>query len=158
MLALDLDGFLADTQGYMNQTRLSHLGFGLEQFTDWSFGHLASHGITRQRAIDLLLDVWRTDWSNVSLIDPNVPHVVNYLLRTYGGNIVTANPEPNVLSWLESHRINPNFVVVENGDKTRLPYVVFGEDNPYIEVAKKILPDEKKHANLYREWKGQSSA
>lgn len=27
-----------------------------------------------------------------------------------------------------------------------------GEENPYLEIAKKILPDEKEHAKLYKEW------
>lgn len=31
--------------------------------------------------------------------------------------------------------------------------IASGQENQYIEVAKKILPDEKKHADLYRDWK-----
>jgi rubrerythrin len=29
-----------------------------------------------------------------------------------------------------------------------------GKDNPYLEIARKILPDEKEHAAFYREWTG----
>jgi rubrerythrin len=31
--------------------------------------------------------------------------------------------------------------------------IATGQQNQYIEVAKKILPDEKKHAGIYKEWK-----
>ena len=30
--------------------------------------------------------------------------------------------------------------------------IATGEQNKYIEIVKKILPDEKKHADIYNEW------
>jgi len=113
----------------------------LEDITNWDFGlalEIIGIPIIKRKdseplgAIDYIHEAYTQTEYCISLVDPSVARVTNYLFNTFEVEIVTSNHEPNGLKIvLDSHGINTT-KFRQDAKNVTSQYTVVVEDNPNI--------------------------
>jgi phosphoglycolate phosphatase-like HAD superfamily hydrolase len=133
-LMLDVDGVLADSQQHLI-THLNEQGFqvSLNDISAYNWGNLLQKTqYSPEYLINLINELWSTDWANIPPIHDNIGEIYQQLCTMYGEvHVVTANPTDTVPKWLAKYGIRDKFLH-HKGDKTDLGFCVYVEDNPYI--------------------------
>jgi len=136
MIALDLDGVLADTMRLWIKIWKQRTGYELryEDLVEWDFWRRL--GITSQEFMRIMDEAWR-QWRYLPPTEENLSEKVS-LLKTLGRiDIVTARPKPTeeyAFKWLEYHKIPyDNYVWIGSmREKILLDYDVYIDDSPIV--------------------------
>ncbi len=115
--------------------------FSIDDYDEWG-EKFEKFGITTEDCIDILLDIWKNDYSNIELIDDkdtvtNSLEKLNFKFKT---DIVTGNPYPDKVNrWLKDNGIyeciHYDHLISIGGldcEKSDLGYDVYIDDNPYL--------------------------
>ena len=142
-ILVDVDGTIADIHTIFSSKISSdfNTAFSVEDITDWNFGgKTRTLGIDVKTCIDIMHNLWRSDWESVPLMDSFVVDAMSSLKTEYKVDIVTANESwESIKKWLLKNNVpHNNFLFHVN--KHELDYDIFIEDN--AQLHEKLRPSQ----------------
>jgi len=137
MIAIDIDGVLADIHSVVIQKIQKKLGLKETPPTPTKWDFFDEIGITKKDFWRAYIELWSQEYQLIPLIEPDAPTIVAELRKTFRIAIVSTRPKETwsgTVAWLKLRGIQYDELrlLPPKTDKATLEYSIIVDDNPEL--------------------------